>query len=129
MHRLVPFVRYLTLSFSTFLCFRFRECNVTSFPALVLFRNGHPVCYPHPLEEPGAARISVWMSDSSTLEIPGQIERVNQAMLRNVIEGEDAVLVFFCGEEDKNLVKIFFKLKPCVLYVCNGHFWFRRTLW
>ena len=89
-----------------------RDCNVTSFPALVLFRNGLPARYPFQLEEGRtAARIISWMSDTATLEVQGRIEKVNEAMLRNIVDSEDAVLVFFCGEDDKNLEDVMAELE------------------
>lgn len=36
-----------------------KECNVTSFPALVVFRNGNPIKYPGTLEDGTAAQVII----------------------------------------------------------------------
>ena len=69
-----------------------KEYNVTSFPALGLFRNGHVAVYPGELESDSAAEVLYWMSDTATLEVPGAVEKVGQDILRNVIESEEDVL-------------------------------------
>jgi thioredoxin-related protein len=70
----------------------FREYNVTSFPSLGLFRNGHILLYPGDAKSDGAAEVLNWLSDTATIEVPGVVEKVGQAMLRNVIESEEDVL-------------------------------------
>ncbi len=52
-----------------------------------------------------------WLSDPSTLEIPGRVERVNAALLRHVVEAEDSVLVFFCGDSDRDLEDVMGELE------------------
>ncbi len=88
-----------------------RKCNVTSFPALVLFRNGHPLKYPGAIEEGGAVQLLNWISDMPTLEIEGQIEKVNKNLLEYVVATEDAVLVFFCDGGDKNVDEMISELE------------------
>ena len=70
----------------------FKEYNVSSFPALGLFRNGRIAVYPGELESDGAAEVLYWMSDTATLEVPGAVEKVGRDILRNVIESEEDVL-------------------------------------
>lgn len=52
-----------------------------------------------------------WVTDSSTLEIPGKIEKVNPDLLEYLVSTEDSVLAFFCDEEDKNLDEIVAELE------------------
>jgi len=60
-----------------------KDFNVTSFPALVLFRNGKPLAYPQQSISDVAAAVN-WLS--SSWEIEGQIERVGEDMLRHIID-------------------------------------------
>ena len=69
-----------------------QEYNVTSFPALGLFRNGRLAVYPGAVEGDGAAEVLFWLSDTATLEVPGAVEKVGKDILRNVIESEEDVL-------------------------------------
>lgn len=92
--------------------FVFKTYNISTFPSLLLFKNGPdvtPAQYEGDLNDP--AQILNWLSSPETIEIPGQIEEVNDRMLDNIIESEDDVLVFFYDETDKNADDIIAELE------------------
>ena len=43
-----------------------------------------------------------WLLDTDTLDLPGQIEKVNDVMLDRIITETDNVAVFFYDEEQNN---------------------------
>ena len=79
-----------------------RTYKVSKFPAIGLFKNGGDpenfALYEGDLSD--IARILNWLSDVDTIEIPGKIEHVNEDMLKNIIESEDDVLVFFYDDDN-----------------------------
>ena len=77
-----------------------RRLGIQKLPCLGLFRNGDFQVYDEDLISEVA--ILNWLSDIDNLEIPGIIEEVNSDMLRNIINLEDDVLVFFYDEEEKD---------------------------
>ncbi|KAK8786612.1 hypothetical protein V5799_023615 [Amblyomma americanum] len=85
-----------------------KQAGVTRLPAIVLFRNGQPVHYKGDLMDEDA--ILKWMTSEETLDIPDQIESVNQKMLDKLLSTNDYVAVFFtkakCPECDKVLAEL-----------------------
>ena len=77
-----------------------RRLGIQKLPCIGLFRNGHFQTYEGDLNSELA--ILNWLSDIDNLEIPGVIEEVNSDMLRNIINLEDDVLVFFYDDEEKD---------------------------
>ncbi|XP_075553237.1 hulk isoform X4 [Dermacentor variabilis] len=85
-----------------------KQAGVTRLPAIVLFRNGQPVHYKGDLMDED--EILKWMTSEETLDIPDQIESVNQKMLEKLLSTSDYVAVFFtkpkCAECDKVLAEL-----------------------
>ncbi|CAN8017692.1 unnamed protein product, partial [Ixodes persulcatus] len=85
-----------------------KQAGVTRLPAIVLFRNGQPVHYKGDLMDEDA--ILKWMTSEEVLDIPDQIERVNQKMLEKLLSTSDYVAVLFtkdkCAECDKVLAEL-----------------------
>nr|XP_037282147.1 uncharacterized protein LOC119175058 isoform X1 [Rhipicephalus microplus] len=85
-----------------------KQAGVTRLPAIVLFRNGQPVHYKGDLMDED--EILRWMTSEETLDIPDQIESVNQKMLEKMLSTSDYVAVFFtkpkCVECDKVLAEL-----------------------
>lgn len=86
-----------------------RSLGIQKLPCIGLFRNGHFQVYEGDLTS--EIQILNWLSDIETLEIPGVIEEVNADMLRNIINLEDDVLVFFYDAEDKDAEDIINELE------------------
>ncbi|KAG7154498.1 disulfide-isomerase-like 2 [Homarus americanus] len=85
------------------------EHGIKVFPALVLFRNGDPVFYKGEISDEDA--VLQWLTAEDTLEIPNQIEEVNQRMLERILNTSDNVAVFFYTENDKKSRKILTELE------------------
>lgn len=75
------------------------EHGIKSFPSLALFRNGEPVIYKGDIGDEEA--VLSWLTSDDTLQIPNQIEEVNQRMLERILNSSANVAVFFYEEEDK----------------------------
>ena len=66
--------------------------KVKHFPSLGMFRNGHFKLYEGSLKV-NVRQLLSWMVDKETLEIEGQIEQVNEKMLRRYISSRLHVYV------------------------------------
>ncbi|KAK3864392.1 hypothetical protein Pcinc_029924 [Petrolisthes cinctipes] len=74
------------------------EHGIKSFPTIALFRNGEPVIYKGDISNEDA--VLKWLTSDETLQIPNQIEEVNQRMLERILNTSANVAVFFYEEED-----------------------------
>lgn len=83
--------------------------NITEFPAIALFKNGIFEKYPGDIQN--LHEILRWLSNVETIEILGQIEHVNRAMLKYLVEMEDDLVVFFHEAADKLVDDILDRLK------------------
>ncbi|XP_064488753.1 uncharacterized protein LOC135400775 isoform X2 [Ornithodoros turicata] len=85
-----------------------KQAGVTKLPAIVLFRNGQPVHYKGDLMDEEA--LLKWVTSEEVLDIPDQIEQVNQKMLEKLLHRSDHVAVLFtkdrCPECDKVLAEL-----------------------
>ena len=72
--------------------------KVRTFPSLGIFRNGDFKAYEGSLKVPVKDLMS-WLIDEETLEIEGQIEEVNVAMLNRFLKDEEHAIVFFYDED------------------------------
>ena len=80
----------------------YNEHEISTLPALGLYRNGHFVQYLEPLADEEA--VLKWLMDVDTLKLPGKIEKVNQKMLEYLYEKADNLVVLFY--EDTSADKI-----------------------
>ncbi|KAK8376376.1 hypothetical protein O3P69_009789 [Scylla paramamosain] len=85
------------------------EYGIKNLPALVLFRNGEPVVYKGDISNEEA--VLKWVTSEDTLQIPNQIEEVNQRMLERILNISDNVAVFFYDEDDMKSKKILIELE------------------
>lgn len=85
------------------------EYGIKTLPALVLFRNGEPVVYKGDISNEEA--VLRWVTSEDTLQIPNQIEEVNQRMLERILNISDNVAVFFYDEDDMKSKKILIELE------------------
>ncbi|XP_045120691.1 uncharacterized protein LOC123510033 isoform X10 [Portunus trituberculatus] len=85
------------------------EYGIKTLPALVLFRNGEPVMYKGDISNEEA--VLRWVTSDDTLQIPNQIEEVNQRMLERILNISDNVAVFFYDEDDMKSKKILIELE------------------
>ncbi|KAK7069268.1 hypothetical protein SK128_025944 [Halocaridina rubra] len=76
-----------------------KEHGIKTIPALALFRNGEPILYKGDLSDEES--VLSWLTSEETLEIPNQIEEVNERMLERILNTSDNVAVFFYSESDK----------------------------
>ncbi|XP_050711799.1 uncharacterized protein LOC126995938 isoform X1 [Eriocheir sinensis] len=83
--------------------------GIKVFPALAIFRNGEPLLYKGDLTKEEA--VLKWVTAEDTLQIPNQIEEVNQRMLERILNTSDNVAVFFYDENDKKSRKILIELE------------------
>ncbi|XP_047475280.1 uncharacterized protein LOC125029447 isoform X3 [Penaeus chinensis] len=83
--------------------------GIKTIPALALFRNGEPVVYKGDLTDEEA--VLAWLTSENTLEIPNQIEEVNERMLDRILNTSDNVAVFFYSEGDKKSRDILVELE------------------
>ncbi|XP_037785397.1 uncharacterized protein LOC119581125 [Penaeus monodon] len=85
------------------------EHGIKTIPALALFRNGEPVVFKGDLTDEEA--VLAWLTSENTLEIPNQIEEVNERMLDRILNTSDNVAVFFYSEGDKKSRDILLELE------------------
>ncbi|XP_043221614.1 uncharacterized protein LOC122381465 isoform X23 [Amphibalanus amphitrite] len=86
------------------------SAGIKKFPALVLYKNGHPLAYPGKIADEEA--VLKWLTDDKTLELPDQIEEVNGRMLKKFIDDDsDDVVAFFYKKKDKNADAILAELE------------------
>ena len=74
--------------------------QITSFPALVLYRNSDVLKFEGNLEE--EEEVLLWINDGNNLKINGVMENVNELLLAYLYESEDNLIVFFYDEEDRD---------------------------
>ncbi|GFT85172.1 uncharacterized protein TNCV_496331 [Trichonephila clavipes] len=72
-----------------------KKYGVTSFPALMYFRNQQPAIFDGDLKD--EEKVLAWLTDLDSMELPDKIEEVNAKILENLIEDSDylAVLLFY----------------------------------
>ncbi|XP_042867144.1 uncharacterized protein LOC122249976 [Penaeus japonicus] len=85
------------------------EHGIKTIPALALFRNGAPVVFKGDLTDEES--VLAWLTSENTLEIPNQIEEVNERMLDRILNTSDNVAVFFYSEGDKKSKDILVELE------------------
>lgn len=71
-----------------------KKYNIKNLPQLVFFRNRDPLLFTGDLNDED--EVLAWLTDESTLEIPGKIEEVNMKMLEKILAENDHIVVFFC---------------------------------
>ena len=74
--------------------------KIRRIPSLGIFRNGQFKLYEGPLNDEN--ELLSWLMDSDTLDLPGQIEKVNEVMLDRIVTETDNVAVLFYDEEQNN---------------------------
>ena len=74
--------------------------QITSFPSLVLYRNGHVIKFEGKIED--EEEVLLWINDGDNLKISGVMEEVNELLLAYLYENEDNLIVFFYDEEDRD---------------------------
>ncbi|GFY48898.1 protein disulfide-isomerase [Trichonephila inaurata madagascariensis] len=74
-----------------------RRYGVKQFPALIFFRNEHPLVYKGDLNSEEA--VLDWILDDNTLELADDIEEVNGEMLEKLVERHQLLAVYFYEEE------------------------------
>ncbi|UYV79369.1 hypothetical protein LAZ67_17002343 [Cordylochernes scorpioides] len=74
-----------------------KKLGVTSFPALVYFRNKQPAIFEGDLMD--EEKVLAWLTDLDSMELPDKIEEVNAKILENLIEDTDYVVVLFYKED------------------------------
>ncbi|XP_064114210.1 uncharacterized protein LOC135220720 isoform X2 [Macrobrachium nipponense] len=75
-----------------------KEYGIKTIPALALFRNGEAILFKGDLSDEEA--VLAWLTSEETLEIPNQIEEVNEKMLERILNTSNNVAVFFYAEDD-----------------------------
>ncbi|XP_055930888.1 uncharacterized protein LOC129961093 [Argiope bruennichi] len=81
-----------------------KKYGVTSFPALVYFRNQEPAIYDGDLKD--EERVLAWLTDLNSMELPDKIEEVNAKILENLIEDSDYLAVLIYKEDNEESEKI-----------------------
>ncbi|XP_055342299.1 uncharacterized protein LOC129590885 [Paramacrobiotus metropolitanus] len=86
-----------------------KQYGVASFPALVYFRNKQPVIYNGDLKN--EEKVLDWLTGIEGLELPDQIEELNQQLLERMIQESDNVAVLYYKENDKKSEKVLAELE------------------
>lgn len=85
-----------------------KKYGVTSFPALMYFRNQQPAIFDGDLKD--EEKVLAWLTDLDAMELPDKIEEVNVKILENLIEDSAylAVLLYKdnCEECEKVLLEL-----------------------
>lgn len=71
-----------------------KRYGITTFPALVYFRNGNPLLYEGELKN--EETVLEWLTDDDNRELADEIEAVNKKMLDKLITRSPFLAVFFC---------------------------------
>ncbi|PRD33906.1 UNVERIFIED_CONTAM: hypothetical protein NCL1_16210 [Trichonephila clavipes] len=71
-----------------------KKYGVTSFPALMYFRNQQPAIFDGDLKD--EEKVLAWLTDLDSMELPDKIEEVNAKILENLIEDSDYLAVLLC---------------------------------
>lgn len=74
--------------------------KIRRIPSLGIFRNGQFKLYEGPLNDED--ELFSWLVDSDTLDLVGEVEKVNDVMLERIITETTNVAVFFYDEEHHN---------------------------
>lgn len=74
-----------------------RGYGVKQFPALIYFRNGHPLVYKSDLRDEEI--VLEWILSDKTLQMADEIEEVNEKMLDKLIERYQLLAVYFYEED------------------------------
>nr|CAG4638530.1 EOG090X0856 [Cyclestheria hislopi] len=86
-----------------------KRYGISSFPALVFFRNQDPLIYKGDISD--EKKVLAWFTDESNLELVDQIEEVNERMLRKLISTSPNVVAFFYEEKNKQATAILKELE------------------
>ena len=78
--------------------------QISSFPALGLYRNGDFIQYTENLADQESVR--KWLMDEDTLHIPGKIEEVNEKLLGYLYENVDDLVLLLYEETDRDADEI-----------------------
>ena len=74
--------------------------KVRRIPSLGIFRNGQFKLYEGPLSDED--ELLSWLLDKDTLDLPGEIEKVNDVMLDRIVSETEKVAVLFYDREQGN---------------------------
>ncbi|XP_054718538.1 uncharacterized protein LOC129227940 [Uloborus diversus] len=74
-----------------------KKYGVTSFPALMYFRNQQPAIFEGDLKN--EEKVLAWLTDLDSMELPDKIEEVNAKILENLIEDSDFLAVLLYKED------------------------------
>ena len=74
--------------------------KVRRIPSLGIFRNGQFKLYEGPLNDED--ELLSWLLDEETLDLPGEIEKVNEVMLDRIVSETEKVAVLFYDKEHSN---------------------------
>ena len=85
----------------TFYLDPFRVHAISTFPALVLYRNGEFLQYPGDNLQ-NEEEIRKWFMDEDNLMLIGKVEEVNAKMLTFLYENDDKLVVFFYEPSDRD---------------------------
>ncbi|XP_067132038.1 uncharacterized protein [Centruroides vittatus] len=74
-----------------------KKASVAKFPALVFFRQSHPILYKDDLMDED--KILKWVTSEDVLDNPDQIDLVNKQMLENMIDSSDYLAILFYKDQ------------------------------
>lgn len=86
-----------------------KNLGITKFPALVYFRNKQPTVYEGDLMDED--KVLEWLTSSSALENPDEIEEVNAKLLEKIVEENNYVAALFYKSQCKQCDKILKELE------------------
>jgi len=86
-----------------------KKYGVTSFPALMYFRNQQPAIFEGDLKD--EEKVLAWLTDLDSMELPDRIEEVNAKILDNLIEDSDFLAVFLYKDDNEESEKILQELE------------------
>ncbi|CAG7689960.1 unnamed protein product [Allacma fusca] len=86
-----------------------KRYGITTFPALLYFRNGNPLLFEGDLRLEEA--VLEWLTNDENRELADEIEAVNSRMLEKLVGSSPFLVVFFydeeeCGEECDNILLV-----------------------
>ncbi|XP_021959977.1 uncharacterized protein LOC110855885 isoform X3 [Folsomia candida] len=75
-----------------------KRYGITTFPALLYFRNGNPLLFDGDLKNEDS--VLDWLTDEENRELADEIEAVNLKMLEKLVDSSPFLAVFFYDEDD-----------------------------
>ncbi|GIY02018.1 thioredoxin domain-containing protein [Caerostris extrusa] len=86
-----------------------KKYGVTSFPALMYFRNQQPAIFDGDLKD--EEKVLAWLTDLDSMELPDKIEEVNAKILENLIEDSDYLAVLVYKEDNEESERVLQELE------------------